>query len=689
MTHTLPLPSPQSIFRDDEPVVQSGRVLPGAVPPRFGDTDRWDFNGVLRKAPNRHSASLRVILPDLSPQWNLMAREIAMIWLNPRHPKVLACGIHLKPTPHSPITVAQRIGHLRALVLHGAERGLPHDPSQWVTEDFDAYIGHRLVLGEAISVTDHINVTKALHRLRSALAGGGVAVDPWPGRSANDVLGLPTIGPIRTKAIDPGTWFPLVRAAWTYIDVLAPDILTALNTWRMLRAQAQHLTTAEASRRLDAWLADPATRVPVHPHHTDPVNWSLVSHMIGIDPTRTHLFGTGDHPSRRRRAAVERLVHAGRTQPGLLATPAEVIRPDGTSGPWTAALHPIELRAEATALRNACYLFTVALSMMRDCEVRDIVKGSVVEYFSSPAVKSVKEKLDPDLPVKHWWIIEPVARAIDIASQLSADPQLAFSSAWFEGAGFVSGQVPQQFRTHVNANRHTTGLPEIPDSRVTPHMFRRTIAMLTRDHPGSEIAVGMQLKHVAARALANRTTQGYMEPDPKWARHLTQAIHERRLQRLTDLFDADTRGETIGYGPGSDRLRDAFADIRHQADHLRTTGQARHGDARVEHDLLRRTRISIRFGTLNHCTMNDADPAEAKCLENATVPVGHQGPLLDRCQPSRCANSVIAPEHLPIWQSERTSLNRLLDQPDLPAARRAHLDAQLADVDLVIKKARP
>lgn len=107
----------------------------------------------------------------------------------------------------------------------------------------------------------------------------------------------------------------------------------------------------------------------------------------------------------------------------------------------------------------------------------------------------------------------------------------------------------------------------------------------------------------------------------------------------------------------------------------------------MEFDLLRRTRISIRFGKLNHCTMNDADPVGAKCLEDAVVPQGHRGPLLDRCQPSRCANSVLGPEHLPIWQAERSSLIRLLDTPKIPKNRRALLDAQLQDIELMIKRA--
>ncbi|MFG2133144.1 hypothetical protein ACGFNV_35955 [Streptomyces sp. NPDC048751] len=196
----------------------------------------------------------------------------------------------------------------------------------------------------------------------------------------------------------------------------------------------------------------------------------------------------------------------------------------------------------------------------------------------------------------------------------------------------------------------------------------------------------MQLKHVATRALANTTTQGYTEPSPAWA-HLRTAISERRFERLAELFAADGRGEPIGYGPGADRLRETFAAIRAKAAEMRATNKAQRGDVRVELDLLRRTRLSVRFGKLNHCTMDDANPVGAKCLENAIAPEGHQGPLIDRCQPSRCANSVIAPAHQPLWAAERASLTDLLATPKLPPNRRALLTEQLNEVDLVIRKA--
>jgi hypothetical protein len=65
-------------------------------------------------------------------------------------------------------------------------------------------------------------------------------------------------------------------------------------------------------------------------------------------------------------------------------------------------------------------------------------------------------------------------------------------------------------------------------------------------------------------------------------------------------------GQPIGYG--SDRAKEAF-------DEISATVQAR-----VESDVLRKSRITIRFGTLNNCLFGPANPTGALCLENATIP---------------------------------------------------------------------
>jgi hypothetical protein len=78
--------------------------------------------------------------------------------------------------------------------------------------------------------------------------------------------------------------------------------------------------------------------------------------------------------------------------------------------------------------------------------------------------------------------------------------------------------------------------------------------------------------------------------------------------------------------------------------------------------------------------------AGAKCLEDAIPPAGHRGPLLDRCQPGRCANSIIAPDHLPIWSAERSSLHRLLDSGSVAPNHRRRIEAELTEVDRVLKR---
>jgi hypothetical protein len=208
---------------------------------------------------------------------------------------------------------------------------------------------------------------------------------------------------------------------------------------------------------------------------------------------------------------------------------------------------------------------------------------------------------------------------------------------------------------------------------------RRTMAMLTDQFPGSEIALGIQLKHIASRALANRSTQGYANADSSWAAHLESAIEAARFRRLEDLYQAHKTGAPIGYGPGAERMAHTFNDIQHRA-------QARGGDTTVERALLRKGRISIRFGVLNHCVMDENNPVGAACLENAVIPERHTGPLHDRCRPDRCANSVIGPEHLPIWASERRTLLTLIDTPGLSTCRKQALQRELSAVEAVLDK---
>jgi Erythromycin esterase len=79
------------------------------------------------------------------------------------------------------------------------------------------------------------------------------------------------------------------------------------------------------------------------------------------------------------------------------------------------------------------------------------------------------------------------------------------------------GQADPAFDGWVNGNSPENGLQPIPATHLAPHMFRRTMAVITANEPDGEIALGITLKHNAIRALANITTSGYGAPTPEWA----------------------------------------------------------------------------------------------------------------------------------------------------------------------------
>ncbi|GAA2750352.1 integrase [Kitasatospora cinereorecta] len=684
MNSTAPKLPAHAAFGPEQPVLASHTLLPDAVCPVFGQRDEWDLNGVLRRPANLHPSEWKLRFDAFTDAWNLRARELAMVLLNPRHPTVLAAGIITRRRPANPTTVTGRLGSLRALATWAEERGLPQDLRAWPEHQLHVRIAG-LREGRADStLVGHITVIRELHRCGPLLTGGGLARDPWHGTSAHAALGLSRSQTLSTPVIPPEVWFPLVRAAWTYIDAFAPDILRAKERWRRLQADAKS-SSIGAEDRLRAWLADPGNPVPLHDQlspqttGTDPVHWGLLSFLIGIDK-RANIF---DKPRGLRKIVIEAVDRGQCASASVLPEFAQVKRANGTTGGWTRGLAPRALNREVEILRIACYIFVAALSMMRDSEVQEVLKGSVVEHLGAPAVVSAEIKGEEDFPRKHWWIIEPVTRALALAEVISSHPERLFTGIAGEvrnAERFTANEGIKAFVKHVNARTDVNGLEPIPSERVAPHMFRRTMAMLTDQFPGSEIALGIQLKHVAARALANRTTQGYAASAASWAKHLDAAIEAARFRGLRDLFDAHKANEPIGFGPGAEQLTRTF-------DKIRDTVAAQGGDTTVEHALLKQARVSIRFGTLNNCLFDAANPAGALCLENTVIPPGHTGPLQDRCRPDRCGNSMIGPQHIEIWDSEERSLTRLLEARRLAPGHRAALEQQRSEAQAVLRKA--
>jgi hypothetical protein len=692
------LPGPASaLFAQDEPVLQSHCLLPGIAVPAFGHRGRWKYHAHERPENIAPSMWQSTFPQDLT--WGLRIRELLMVMLNPEHPAVLACAARLATRRPCKVSYAIKLGWVAGQVAGWAlENAVPSDLRLWDTTLAQAYIEQCRERVAPGTLVGHVEVVRKLHEFGPFLTGGGLATDPWPGQSARAVARV-SQSPVTTKNVEPDRWFAMVRAAWTYIHDFAPDILAAREHYRALQ-QAAAATSAGFEQGLAKFLADPDSRVPVHtadhsgshPVKAGSVNEDVLWLMLGHSPGAVK---PSMPQARRIRETLERVVAAGRVQVGGLGGPyAEVARPDGDRGPWHPGIGPAELAVELVQVRNASYCLVAALSMMRDSEIRAITRGSVVEHCGSPAVLSRKRKADPDVPQLRWWIADPVAEAIAVAEAFSWHEELIYTGSvngWSLVAAqghsestFSSRLAVQSFIRQVNRATTHTGL-SIPPGRAAPQQFRKTMAMLTARRPGGEIAVGHQLKHVATRVLANRVTEGYWADDEDWAKILDEALTDVRIEKLADLYADHLAGKPIGYGPAAGKLASAFDAVAAEAEHLRSTGLARHGDTRVEHDLLRQARIPIRFGTLNHCTVDDRNPVGAKCLEGGLkLPPGHRGPVPDLCQPGKCTNSLIRPEHLPVRLAERGSLLTLLENPRLSLPQRGDLERQLCEVDEVI-----
>jgi hypothetical protein len=690
MTQPLPQQRRSSLFRDDEPVLQGRALMPDASGPVFGDQEVWDFTTSLKRPANVHVSGWKVCfsieLED--PYWNLLAREFFMALSNPHHPAVLRHGVVLG-APADPQTLIQLASRLRTLARWGHKNNLSPQSGSWTADDLRQRIRDLAAGGTAkATVAGHVTALKALAMVEPALSLSWPAGDPWPGQSARTVVDLTTTGEISTPVVPPEAWFPLIRAAWAYIHTFAPDILRADQRLRELRTVAEP-SVKGADSRLRAWLADPRNNVPVHAASVEGqaprVNWHLMTLLLGYEGHRdTMLTNKQSTTSAGRRALIEDAVAAGRFTPhALTGELVQVTRPDGSTGPWHPGIGPRALIELKTALRDAAFSLVVGLSMMRDSEIHEILRESVVEHYSTPAIASTKIKGTTGRPGKHWWIADPVAEALAVAEAVSSHPDRVFAPVHITGPdGTIDGvKMLESFVAAVNAGRRWSGLDEIPPAYIRPHMFRRTMAMLTDQFPGSEIATGIQLKHLATRALANASTRGYAASDKNWAKYLQSALDSAKFRKIKDLYQRHTAGEEIGFGGGADRVKDAF-------DKITATVKARNGDARTAETLLNTARIHIRFGALNHCTADHANPVGAVCLDNAVVPEGHVGPLHERCRPDRCGNSMITSDHLPFYDSHGRKQLEIINNPRIPSVRRELAERELDTTNRVLTMAK-
>lgn len=692
ITQRAPDLEPQSRFwLADEPVLQHRHLENDHAIPTFGDTQRWDLRALgWNPAAGRHSASL--LFESFDGEWNLLARELAMALLNPVHKTLRAHGIYLRSTPVSVKTINSRLFGLKHFATWHRENcdGLPLRNLQ------QAHLDQFLVRMKSLSATSAtvsaVDAVRSLHDLDAVLTRGGVAFQPWGAQTTKALSGRASSDELSTPVIPPAVWWPLLRASWQYIDVFSHDILAAAAEWAALdRPMEDRVRVTDPDAALANWINATSSSVPLHRltygrFQEGEIHWTLLSLLVTDGHSKSMFAELTSRTVMARRDKVTRAIATGAVQTapgGLLTTASEVLRADGSVGPWISGFDPATIRAQLKVLRNACYVFCAALTMMRDSELLSIKRGALTTSYGAPAVASQLRKGRRGMHRRNWWIIEPVAQAIVVAERLALGEEVFGSTRRnLDGGGrtvhFDRHDELKKFIPQLNALGPDAGLEVIPNFHLAPHMFRRTMAVITAQQPDGEIALGIQLKHAARRAVANGTTSGYASETPEWAAEFEHELQEAVAARLVGTWSANSNMKVRMAGAGAQRFRDRLDAVGAEIDNT-----TKIGDERTLRSLLRDQISTLRWGTVNHCL---GIPEQAACLKGMPAELADQGMMPNRCQPTTCGNSVITEEHAPVWIAEERDLLTKLKDRRLADHNREQLEGELASVQKITRR---
>lgn len=687
---------PVSLFASDywasDTAVISDRHLEHDFPiPSFGDEDRWDLSALgWNPAAGRHSAVL--LFDSFIGEWNLRARELAMALLNPVHPVLRGQMIYLRATPAHVKTIRSKLEGMKRFAAWYADN-LPDTPLRDLHQShLDGFLTEVKTMGIPSRTRQAVDAVRELHTYAAVLSGGGIPFRPWGDLHTIALSGQKSSAELSTPVIPPQVWWPLLRACWQYINVFSHDIFAAAAEWSALdRPKAERVKVRHPEDTLARWIVTPGNRVPLHRmtygrFREGEIHWTLLSLLVS-DGHSKQMFSELDRPDvLRRRQDIVDAIGSGTlaTARGGLATQAtEIERADGSVGPWIDGFDPATIRVQLKLLRNACYVFCAALTMMRDSELLSIKKGALTTSYGAPAVTSQLRKGRRGTQRRNWWIIEPVAQAIAVAERLALGDDV-FSSVRREhrahdGAGrFDRHSELKQFISQLNGQSADAGLEPIPAFHLAPHMFRRTMAVITAQQPDGEIALGIQLKHAARRAVANGTTSGYASETPEWAAEFEHELQEAVASRLVGAWSSHQDHEMRLAGAGAQRFRDELEKVEAVA-----SNEVKVGDERTLRALLRDRFSTLRWGTVNHCL---GIPEQAACLTGLPAEAAAGGVMPNRCQPTACGNSVVTEEHAPIWIAEERDLVAKLRDRKMAPHNREQLETELEDVRRITRK---
>ncbi|MGH9062485.1 MAG: site-specific integrase [Acidimicrobiales bacterium] len=656
---------------------------PGRRGPRFED-DVWDLTEVVGLPVEMPLSRRRLDFTAIAnPAWQLVAKELMVALLVPRHeavavlPRAWRTPLHLR-------TCQGRLAELTSLLNWLSASGVT---SLGEVRDVhcEAYLADRHYVrdatGEAVgelgpatrraavqAVVDLVNY-RELFSVERVDAG----LRPWRGASASAVAGMrsgrdenktPPLGdtvlrPMLAAALYlTGTLGPLAAA-------LADEAREATRARRGLPAPGR-LPAEQFSLALGRHTRD-GVPLPLLPESElrarlargwapeDPllaVSLHALANEAGIRQFKREWLSLVRGPIE---TALDRV---GTAKPW--GRHADLVPAAGGDDhlAWTLPLHGIEVVALAGVVRSACIIVIAALSGMRSSELMELLVGCrrPPEQFAPGLARyRVASKVVKGQPLggvpDEWVVIEPVHQAVGLAERLldNADEGAALFGrfafpvryAWFRA--WVNGPAGQRL-----------GLGPIPEDDVSLRALRRTLAVELAYRPGGVLATKVHLKHISVA-----TTEGYASRPGGAQAALLAEINEHEQQRNLNLVLAEFHNYRRGVlpaGPGARELTRFFAGVDAALPQDPEAPKVQGNDREVL-ALLTRRAGALHLGVANYCWFTD--PSRALCLKLAGTPDA-KAPLAGMCDSARCPQATHHPCHREVWATRAATTQALL-----------------------------
>ena len=594
---TAALPSAPAPHRSPFAGIDVCRVAGLALPDRARrpvfDDDHWDFIEVIGLPKQMARFSRRFgFAAIIDSRWRLVAKELVVAMLAPRHPAVASLPRAYR-TPLHLMTASGRLGELTRFLNWLTERGVASLGA--VDGDCcEAYLAHRryvhddngVVVGELGPATRRAaaQIVVDLVNHRELFTADRVAADlrPWGGATASSIAEMPCgREQNKTPPLADIVLQPLLAAAGYLTNSLGPH---AIELSRHVKQADQmwsarsvgHVASSRVPRAEITQLLVEYERkgepLPLLPDHH--VRNRLAAGWAADDPLTPIALGPlarqagvkqfwGHWIPQLRNQIEATLGVVGAQQPfGRGAVPID--RADGEgSTPWTVPLDRLQAIAVVGIVRTAAITLLAAVSGMRSSELMELHIGSCrpPEYFGPDLVRyRLASKVVKGQPlggvVDEWVVIEPAYRATELLEQLHDNPQ---------GAAPLLGRFAfdiryKWFRNWVNGpSGQRLGLAPIPETRVNLRALRRTLAIELAYRPGGVLAAKLHLKHIAVA-----TTEGYASRPGGAQAELLAEVNKHEAERNLELVWAEFRNYRQGVmpaGPGARELTDFFAHI--------------------------------------------------------------------------------------------------------------------------------